>query len=628
MFDKIIKNPEDKWKRISILSISFAMSFMVFFFVPVDLFLHNPTDFIVSLNFLLLPWLICALSGFAILSAILFLLNGNKLITGVIIIFSCGLILTIERLINYDLLRIFYLLVAIFLALIWVLLIKIFKEKAIDIALLMLWGVFVMAYAQMLFLNGAMSAVDGNTVEYSNLSFMNIVNILVWLLISFLPLGIWIVLRLKNKEFKYGKLLIFTAALVSGMQIVGLLSTVMTTKIPEGLDKNPGFFAYEHALRFNPDDNIIVFIVDTLDTEYMIEALAEYPDLYGRLDGFTFYKNNISEYLKTFPSVTTMLTQHHDLVREGLTFDEFWKEAWERHTFIDALKENGYTSNLFIDKQTTYGSIDDIKDRADNLEIPPLEINVGGTAESLKSIAFLSLTRLTPYLFKDIFLSRHDTSFGNHFFDADYSRLQNPSIWNESDINFYKFIKENDFSADSQNKVFTIVHLNFSHGDKDTSGYHYDAEADAIFWGGSYLDSTYAGFEILNVYFSKMKEIGVYDNSTIILIADHSSSWEPSTASLLLKEKNAAGVLKIDSETEFSNKYFAASVLEAAGIPHDEFGISYFDILRGECPGGGTLPDKRYWHQYSDWVNGIPTMNDIYEVTGDANNLDNWSKVK
>ena len=151
-------------------------------------------------------------------------------------------------------------------------------------------------------------------------------------------------------------------------------------------------------------------------------------------------------------------------------------------------------------------------------------------------------------------------------------------------------------------------------------------KSKTIEWGGDHIDATRGCFAILDIYFEKMKEIGIYDNSTIILLGDHGADGKTST-SLLLKPKGATGSLQIDTEAELSDIYFGASILEAAGIPHDEFGISYFDII------GGLSPVPRILYEYcgrTDYKKGGRTIDlyAIYEVTGNANDADNWRHIE
>jgi len=240
---------------------------------------------------------------------------------------------------------------------------------------------------------------------------------------------------------------------------------------------------------------------------------------------------------------------------------------------------------------------------------------------------------MMPYLLKDVFLSSITPAFGNGLFEVeDHDDLTYvlPIAGARSDLKFYDFIKQAEFSADSRENVFTIIHLNCAHVDggraERNDGYHIDPVSGEIRSGGNYFTSTRACFEMLNIYFGEMKELGVYDNSAIILLADHGhGSSQKRTASLFIKPVGATGSLLIDTEAELSNLYFGASLLELAGVAHEDLGVSYFDII------GGAPPPTRLHYNFENWWGVRETTRAIrlvwiYEVNGDANDRDNWHR--
>ena len=135
--------------------------------------------------------------------------------------------------------------------------------------------------------------------------------------------------------------------------------------------------------------------------------------------------------------------------------------------------------------------------------------------------------------------------------------------------------------------------------------------------------------------FDKMKKKGVYDNTTIIVVADHGHPPaeielygedrlnSPNVSALFVKPENAAREpLKIDSEAELSNEYFPASVIEYAGLPHDDFGYSYNDVMNMD-----KYPD-RFFHVYFFHSSRELDNYMTYQVNGDALDLDNWKIVE
>jgi len=176
------------------------------------------------------------------------------------------------------------------------------------------------------------------------------------------------------------------------------------------------------------------------------------------------------------------------------------------------------------------------------------------------------------------------------------------------------------------------MHFNSAHADGDINdpksyGYHYDEVSGEIRQGGSRTDVIRASFEMLNLYFTMMKEAGVYDNSTIIITGDHGMRGDlPETTSLFIKPKGSTGALVTDTTTELSHAYFPASIIDAAGLSHAEFGISYFDIINGLTP----APPVRYMFVVGGWTAPMARIlgdDGVWEIVGDANQMENWTFV-
>jgi len=515
---------------------------------------------------------------------------------------------------------------------IWIISIKLLKEETADIIILLIWGVIAASYIQTLFLNSRMVTMMGQQTQYNDLSAENIVNIFIWCVIIFIPLLVFIIFKIKKKTFRYEKIFILSLAIISGMQIAGLVSTAVSTDLPKGYEQEPVYFSYDAAVDFNSDENIVVFVLDTLDTRVTNYTFLLFPHLKNYLDGFTSYENNTAEYFDTVASVTSMLTRHHILPWEGGT--EYIERAWNRHTFIDTLRENGFSSNLYLDRNCTFNRYELIKDRVDNLKIADgIDIYL---RPFLSITARISLGRLSPYLLKNTWLSTITTDFSKHFFNIE---VENdiayfiPIVGLDSDMRFHDYIRQATFSADSDESVFVFMHMNSAHANGDiddpsSHGYHFVEATGEIRRGGTRYDIVRANFETLNNYFNGMKEAGIYDNTTIIITGDHGLRERyPETTTLLIKPKDSTGEFSINNEPALSHLYFQSSILDAAGLPYEEYGVSYFDIIYRGIPAppervifakglNSTTPNGRVYGDYGIW-----------KIVGDANDVESWSFI-
>ena len=578
---------------VATVAISFTISFTVFLLAPLELYFYNAPVFLVSWRFLFPTFLVSSFVMFTILQIVLLF--------------------------------------------IWYLMVKL--EISTDLVLLVIWGVIVASYVQMLFLNGRMTLVTGGLTEYGTLNLKNLSNLVLWILIAITPFCLWAVFILKKKEFKYIKVLIVTLVLICCMQIAGVISSSRTSKEFIGIDEDiPKIPTYEATTRLSNKNNIIVFIIDSFDVLVMRDVLEEYPELKDQLDGFTFYENNVSEYFNTFPSVTTMLTQHY--YSEEMTFQKYFNEAWGKHLFIDDLRDNGFSTSVYLDMPATYGNLENIADRTDNLED---DLQIIADYEGIFKVAGLtSLGRAAPYMLKDNFLTQLGFTISDHLMSTEIAGYDDSEIFSlgitlSGDFNFFTYIKQNELTT-SNRKVFLMYHLIGSHQPFNREittheqGYHFDDASGTLEIGGNYIDSTRACLMLLITYFQKMKELGVYDNSTIILLGDHGRQRTQEdiddlsraiTTAVLVKPRDATGELMTDSFFEFSHKYFGASIMDAADLPHSEYGVSYNDII------GGLPPPVRVKYDYNNWWQERETtqyirLNGVYEISGDANDFSNW----
>jgi len=634
MSDKVKTILPPRRKLAAILSISFVSSFTLFLYTPLDMYLNNPIDFVVSWRFLLLPLFVAFLLCFIAISAVLVLIHHRKVIVGVIALALLGLMIIVARFVLVLFSAVFiYMIGAVVVAIVaWILLLKILKDDALTVIILGMWGLVVAAYIQTLFLNGNMVTIMGQQTDYGTLTAGNIINALIWIAIILAPLCIWLVFKVKKKDFRFEKAFVLSLVIISGMQIVGLVSTAATTDLPEGYEENPVYFTYEAAVNFNPDNNILVFVLDTLDVRVIRNTFEAYPHLQEYLDGFTLYENNTAEHFGTVPSMVSMLTGHHP--EPWQNSPDYKPEAWGQHIFIDTLREHGFRTNLYLCLISAFGENEQIEHRTDNMRAPE---RVGANArEILSTTTRLSLGRLSPYVLKNTWLSDIAPDFGRHFF---YVEVENehavftPIVGIHSDMRFHNFVSfHSEFTADSEESVFTFIFLNGPHanGDRDdpgSNGFHFIEETGELLQGGTRTDVARGNFETLNVFFQNMREIGVYDNTTIIITGDHGLRDQiPETVGLFIKPQNSSGPLTVDTVTELSHINFQATVIEAAGIPHASYGISYFDIINGVVSvpamrelfvlGRHNEPHARIEGEYGVW-----------QVVGDANERENWTFV-
>lgn len=576
----------DKKSRVLRVLLSISFGFTVFFFTPAELFIRNQADFMADAAHIILPMLVTAL----VMSAGIFLL------------------LSLSLLIH----RTLYTVVSRITA-----------------------GLLFSFYIQELFLNGNMTALTGAALEIPE--WKKYLDSVLMYVITVLPLILVFCAERypDQKIFKIGNgyAIPYLASAVFVMQACGLVSSAAQYGINTYGRDPERYLSYEPATVLSEEQNIIVFLVDRLDGLYMDELLECYPELYEEFDGFTFYRNNVSHYTNTFPSVTNMFT---GALYEGETWDAYFQRAWSGGNALDELKAHGFRVNLYLDQPVTCANLEDVAARCDNIERlmdEDYHFNYIGTNGIVPTMTKLSLGKLISDLWKPVLYDSISTDFSNQFivFREEIPQYAPGAVGAESDLKFYDYIREHPLTVGGD-KSFTFVHLKGCHDPVEELAALYDGPEK---WGSFRALRTARGdFEILFEYFSQMKALGVYDNSTVIVLGDHGHPPDekdrfftqldaPITTALLIKPAHADRVrLQFDDASELSNDYFAASILEYAGIAHSDYGYSYRDIAEQD------IHAERYL-QCLQWLRvGSVEMNVLYEITGDARDFENWTLVE
>lgn len=576
-----------KKRELTIAALSAALGLTGCFFVPGDTFLANQHEFTVCAARVLLP-LIASAVGAAI--AIFVFLN---------------VILAIN--------------------------VRLWK-----ICSCLMSGVLIAGYSQIMFMNGRMVQITGDSAPYTERSTANIVNLVIYGVLILAPL----ILLLASGDLRKGKrkhfvmpLLTYISAALIIMQGVGIASRFAKAGIQKKDDSQlESYLSMADTLDLSEEGNVIVFLTDRLDASWFEKVLNDYPELADELDGFTYYSNNVACYTNTFPSVARMLTGNEYKNEE---WADYLADCWAGDTAPRRLHENGYKVNLLMDNLTTYMNYSEIEDQCDNIRKSPeyVDFNYFGPNGILKTMAKISLGRLSPYLAKNHFLWALKSDFSNKFYIIernDPSCLEG-SIGKASDVKFYKYLKANGITADSSKKTFSFIHLNFSHDSNEPIAKLYDGYSAPV----DKYKTTRGGFELLDMYFEGMKKAGVYDNSTIIIIGDHGRppaeieldgkrdlDSAVRTAVLVKRAGAEHGKLKTDSKAELSNAYFTSAVLDYAGVDREDFGPSFDDVIAMD------KAPERYLKVYC-W-HGIGRIEDVlkYEITGDSSDFSNWKVVE
>ena len=483
-------------------------------------------------------------------------------------------------------------------------------EKAVLTLCALAIAVGICFYLQSMFMNSQLQELTGENVFFGAGTVKK--NLALWVsVITVILLGSWLTQRFAGPGRLKEVFLLISAGLII-IQAAGLFSTAASVTETE---KNKDLYlSTEKEFTLSAEKNVLYFILDTCDMEYVDAALAIDPDLFREFTGFVSYQNAISMYSRTYPSLPYLMTGEKCYF--DIPYSEYLKRAYVNSGFLPDLDASGadirlYTALSYLDSGA-YQFVDNLQSY-DSGSLDRVSVT-----KLLRAMLRLSGYREMPYLLKPYFSYTIDPINRNVLADPpeDYYTLTN------NDFEFYERLRSNRVSADeSIPSAFRLYHLFGPHPGCYMNAYAgYDPNA-------SQVDAFRGDIYILNEYLRQLKDNGIYEQTTIIVTADHGNQNE--NEDLVLKSApccimllKRAGADSDDpivfSEAPVSHEDLFATVLD--GFDRD---ISSYSppLYRHEV--NEERSRTYYYTAQRSWGDGEVALKE-YTISGDARELSNW----
>lgn len=435
-----------------------------------------------------------------------------------------------------------------------------------------LFAFSVLMYVQSNFLNIDVGVLNGGSVDWTSYRIKFLVNFAIWVLVISVSMCLY---TYKTKIMKtVVKYISVCIVLIQGVTLTVLL---LTTDADVNTGATGYYLSSKDIYQVSEEENVIVFLMDMFDDRYFKELLEQEPELAEQFDGFTQYTNSTGNYSTTSYSIATLMTGQY-LTNSDESYYEEINSLYENCNTFDLLSENGYRLDIY-----TYGGM------------MPSELmhSVGNYIEGGTRIS--SYTTLAKYLYRlaasrymPDFVKQHVWLIGTEF-NSLSERSGEADAHSVDNINFYENLLSEGISVQNEEKCFKFIHLDAVH-------YPYTMNENAERVGENAVSAQRCArgvVKILLEYMDGMKEAGVYDNSSIIIMADHGYYWDGTLTNpvLLVKPKNASGTLQT-SDAPVSHHDFHASILALAGLNDDgKYGESYADLEE-------STDRERFFYQY------------------------------
>lgn len=414
------------------------------------------------------------------------------------------------------------------------------KGKNLDMMVLIITALCVMSYIQNAFLNINVF-IDGNQKKVSDA--VSIFNLLIWLsVVILIPYIICSCKKIKIKKLLYG--CSAAAALLLIMQ-GSALSYILINGLSEPQSRERTGYALSGAEQFevSTNENVIVFIMDTYYSGFFDNWLEEHPEYYDTFSDFIYFDDVNTETTHTVFSMPSLMTAHEpDYTISLIDSNTNCWNSDEADFFYSSMHDDGYTVRFYTDNDKYAGGAKNMLGKIDNV----YEYSAEYYAKKLPtyfSMTMLSAYKYLPLSIKDAFFI--SDSYEINQYTVSDSDLENIDMvdWRESSktsksrgIDFYNFdyydsLLKNGLTT-TDKKLCIFQHI-FGMHTPFISSYYNSIDSQTR------IDEEVAQegcMAIFTTYISQLKEIGVYDNSTIILTADHGTQdFNKTTPIMLIK---------------------------------------------------------------------------------------------
>jgi len=502
------------------------------------------------------------------------------------------------------------------------------RGRGFSLVLLVVFALGLAAYLQALFLNVGLPAADGATIIWTDHMVMGIVSSVVWvgLVAAAVVFGLLFARRAQ------GVAAILAMALVL-VQAMGLASLVIAPPDSGGSRGGKVVMTEDQLFTVNPNHNVIVFVLDTFDTAYLNRVLDMNPNLLDGLTGFTNYENATSAMIPTRFAIPGMLTGQMPSFTES--YETYANERYARSDYLSTIYDADYSIGLYTDsmristlpREEQYG----ITSKTVNMhDLPNSMMDYNGTLYSLYQ---MGQYRDAPWPFKWAFWYYTD-EINRSMVAGGTDTAPDETVYTMDDIRYYNRLCKFGLSLEEGEHAgaFRFIHLLGSH-----YPFNYDEEVNDLGTDNSdVFRQSQGAIHIVTEYINQLKELGVYENTTIIITADH-GYWtitldpiqETSTPIMFVKPEQSAELdalpIKVD-EKPVSHLDMQATVLDAMGKDWSEY--SSRDEWAGYSMLGEIDPNRVRYYLTTD---SLPDLTAVafreYMIDGNALVWSNWHET-
>ncbi len=501
------------------------------------------------------------------------------------------------------------------------LLLSALKGRPFYIALMAVFALTVAAYVQSLFMNQGMMPADGGFIGWDEPYFVGkmIVSAIVWVAIVAA-----IVALSQLNAHTWLKATTGVACAIMVVQLVGVVSVAVDASKSAVAEQDKPYVTQGSLLTVSPKSNVIVFVLDTYDTAILEDIRKEDPRFLDAFEDFTYFRNSTGTMIPTHNAIPNMLTALKP--EPGQDVAEYRATRYDKSTYLDDIHDLGYSIGIYSDSLMM--DFNNPADRAvadETLNVHPVShapIDVWRTFVAMEQCA---LYRELPWRLKPVFWYYTSDLNNRMIADADTTNYDD-TLYELDDAAILNMVRTQGLEPVDEGPAgaFRFIHLFGPH-------FPFSVNEDGENVGTNQSDQisqAKGSMKVVTEYLAQLKELGLYDEATIVVTADH-GVWhltddpprDPISPIMLVKPSRPEGGAHVPvqlADTPVSHDDIQPTVIAAMGGDGSKYGITFWQI---DDPGR-----VRYFDATTSAGDEGQRFVE-YAITGDVFDMKNWEKT-
>ena len=373
-----------------------------------------------------------------------------------------------------------------------------------------IFGVALGFYLQSNFLNPDLPELNGIAIDWEQYFTWGILSSIAWLLCIVIPQ----VLISYCREILV-KITKYTSSFLTAVQMITLVVLLLTTS--DTCSSNIALLK-EEEFTVGKENNIIIFVLDALGAGKMEEVLANNPGIKDDLEDFTFFTNAVSGGAYTSVGMPMFFTgMEFDSAYQD--YDDYLQEAWSSVEIYDQLKEQNYDIRIFTDGRYLTNVSEEVISNAEYVgESYFIENYVEFAKDIYQFTGFYSMPQIIkPYfwLYSDDITRQIKTTGWEVREDEINLAIENEANkYTFDDVQFYRDYQSSNGLNVNYDNAYRLYHLFGAHPPFNMDENLQPVESDEI-------QQIKGSMKIVRDYIDDLKQLNLYDSSTIIITADH-----------------------------------------------------------------------------------------------------------